>query len=212
MPQVYIPEGKPPKPLRWQVALLALALAAVLGWVLFSTNEVPAPDADPHELSRADGRSRFWPTRYSVAVLPANSSFRVRLVAAWMQFRQRHSRKNPTSWSFPATPVRPCAIDGLLNQCMEITGTQYLIAVEIAGGVRFGHTNVLNGAQWVAAFENAVQNSQSVLCYDYATKHNFEDTLLLIREKPGIVKVVPRTKLADYQKAGLVNPRFKPEL
>ena len=29
-------------------------------------------------------------------------------------------------------------------------------------------------------------------------------TLLLIREAPGVVKVVPRTKLADYQKVGLI--------
>jgi hypothetical protein len=37
-----------------------------------------------------------------------------------------------------------------------------------------------------------------------AKKRNFQDTLLLIRENPRLVKVVPRSKLADYQKAGLV--------
>ena len=90
---------------------------------------------------------------------------------------------------------------------MEMTGTRYLVAVEIAGPVQFGNTNALNGAQWVAAFEHAIETSGPVFCFDYATKRNFEDTLLLIREKPGVVKVVPRTKLAAYQRLGLAPGR-----
>jgi hypothetical protein len=87
---------------------------------------------------------------------------------------------------------------------MEVTGTHYYVAVEVAGGIEFGHTNVLNGAQWVAAFERAIEASDSVICYDFASKRNFQDRLLVIHERPGVVKVVPRTRLADYQKAGLV--------
>jgi hypothetical protein len=87
---------------------------------------------------------------------------------------------------------------------MEVSGTQYLIAVEIGGAVEFGSTNALNGAQWVVAFEHTIETSNPVICYDYAKKRNFQDTLLLIRERPGLVKVLPRTKLAEYQKAGLV--------
>ena len=88
---------------------------------------------------------------------------------------------------------------------MEVTGTRYLVAVEIGGGIEFGHTNVLSGPRWVAAFERAIAESTNVMCYDYSTKRNFQDSLLLIREKPGLVKIVPRSKLADYQKAGLVS-------
>ena len=89
---------------------------------------------------------------------------------------------------------------------MELTGTRYFIAVEVSGAaaVDFGYTNAMNGAQWVAAFEHAIETSGSVTCYDYAKKRTFEDTLLLIRERPGVVKIVPRTKLVDYQRAGLV--------
>ena len=87
---------------------------------------------------------------------------------------------------------------------MEATGTHYYVAVEIGGGVQFGTPTVLNGVQWVAAFENAIETSGPVVCYDFGKKSNFEDTLLLIREKPGVVKIVPKCKLADYQKAGLV--------
>jgi hypothetical protein len=73
----------------------------------------------------------------------------------------------------------------------------------------FGSTNALNGAQWVAAFEHAVETSNPVVCYDYAKKRNFQDSLLLIRERLGVVKVVPRTKLAEYQKAGLVKAAWR---
>src|SRR5436853_7865741 len=105
-----------------------------------------------------------------------------------MEYQRRHGKPNPTAWSFPATPVQPCSIEGLLNQCMEVSGTHYLVAVEIAGGgVQFGSTNVLNGAQWVAAFEHALETNSSVLCYDYAKKRNFEDSLLLIRQGRGLV-------------------------
>ena len=87
---------------------------------------------------------------------------------------------------------------------MKLSGTRYFIAVEIADMVEFGSTNTLNGAQWVAAFEHAIEESNPVVCYDFARKTKFQDTLLLIRERPKVVKIVPRTKLADYQKAGLV--------
>jgi hypothetical protein len=211
---VPVPEIKQPKPpiLRLRVALIALGLAGIAGWLLFSGLADPYRADDPHAMSRADGRSRFIVTKYQVIVAPTNSRLGERLMVAWINFQKRHGKKNPTRWSFPASPVTPCSIDGLLNQCMEVTGTRYLVAVEIAGGVEFGHTNTLNGAQWVAAFENAIQtSSKAVLCYDYATKRSFGDSLLLIREKPGLVKVVPRSKLAAYQEAGLVDAHFKPE-
>jgi hypothetical protein len=37
------------------------------------------------------------------------------------------------------------------------------------------------------------------------------ENLLLIREEPGVVKVVPPSRLADYQKAGLVSAAYVPE-
>jgi hypothetical protein len=136
--------------------------------------------------------------------MPANLTLRQRLFWVWMDYKQRHGKRNPAAYSFPARPVEFCSIQGLLNQCMDVSGTRYLIAVEIAGAVEFGSTNALNGAQWVAAFEQAIETSKPVVCYDYARKRNFQDTLLLIREAPGTVKVVPRSKLAEYQQAGLV--------
>jgi hypothetical protein len=129
----------------------------------------------------------------------------MRLFLLWIDLKRRYGKPNPASYSFPASPVALCSVSGLLNQCMEVSGTQYLIGVEAAGAaVEFGNTNVLNGTQWVAAFETAIEKSEPVMCYDYAKKRNFHDTLLLIHEKPRLVKIIPRSKLSDYQKAGLV--------
>lgn len=183
----------------WFVATV-LCLAAVFAWAVWPSG----PESNPYDLSRADGKSRFWATTYPRMQRPTNLTLAQRLAWEWMQYQNRHGKRNPTRYSFPASPVQLCSIQGLLDQCMEVTGTQYLVAVEIAGAVEFGSTNTLNGAQWVAAFEHAIEASGPVVCYDFAKKRNFQDTLLLIRDTPGKVKVVPRTKLADYQKAGLV--------
>ena len=187
-------------------ALRPLFLATVMGIAVFmgllfwpSSSQI-----SPFDLSREDGRSRFYATTYPKTEAPPNLTLPQRLSWAWMQYQRRHRKRNPAACSFPATPVQLCSIHGLLNQCMEVTGTRYLIAVEIAGGVEFGSTNSLSGAQWVTAVEHAVETSKAVVCYDYAKKRNFQDTLLLVRGRSGVVKVVPCTKLAEYQKAGLV--------
>ncbi|HWQ93768.1 MAG TPA: hypothetical protein VN673_19050 [Clostridia bacterium] len=183
----------------WFVAVV-LCWAAFFAWILWPAN----PKDSPYDLSRADGKLRFYATSYPKAQRPANLTLDQRVAWEWRQYQRRHRKRNPSVYTFPARSVEPCSISGLLNQCMEVSGTQYLIAVEIAGYVEFGSTNALNGAQWVAAFEHALETSGPVLCYDYAKKRNFQDTLLLIRETPRVVKVLPRSKLADYRKAGLV--------
>jgi hypothetical protein len=60
------------------------------------------------------------------------------------------------------------------------------------------------------AFEAALQTNQPD-CFDYVAKRSRPENLLLIREKPGVVKVVPPSRLADYQKAGLVSAAYVPE-
>ena len=202
-------EPPPPTPesgSKKQAALRLWLVAAVLGLAVFiALLAWPSESGiDAFALSGADGRPRFYATTYAKTQAPPNLTLLQRLFWAWEQYQRRHGKRNPAAWSFPASPVQLCSIDGLLNQCMEVTGTRYLIAVEVAGAVEFGSTNALKGAQWVAAFEHAIETSDPVVCYDYVKKRNFQDTLLLIRERPGVVKVVPRTKLAEYQKAGLV--------
>jgi hypothetical protein len=186
--------------LRLWVLAAALGLAVFYGWVLWPSDA----DISPYDLSREDGKSRFYVTTYPKMTSPQKQSLPQRLLWSLVEYQRRHRQRNPTAYTFPASKVQSCSIQGLLNQCMEVTGTQYSIAVEVCGSVEFGHTNSLNGAQWVAAFEHAIEVSDPVICYDYRKKGNFRDTLLVFRERPGVVKIVPRSKLAAYQEAGLV--------
>jgi hypothetical protein len=185
--------------IRFVVLVPTLIVAVLIGWQFWPA----APELSVHDLSRVDGQSRFYETRYSLPVMPENLSLTQKIYWKWQDYRQRHGKQTRTC-TFPATPVRACSIPGLLAQCMEVTGTRYFLAVEIAGGVDFGHTNALNGSQLATAFESAIETNGPTICYDYATKKNFNDTLLLIREKPGQVKIVPCSKLAEYQRLGLI--------
>jgi hypothetical protein len=104
------------------------------------------------------------------------------------------------------SPLRLYGVS-MLNQCTELSGTRYLVAYEAWGGtVQFGHSN-LNGAQWIAAFELTLQTNRPE-CYHPAS-NRWAENLLFIREKTGVVKVIPPSRLGDYQKAGLVDPSYK---
>jgi hypothetical protein len=186
---------------RLSILASAIIIAALFAWVAWPSD----PGISPLDQSREDGKSRFWASSYPKTGGASNASLSARIFLLWMDLQRRYGKPNPASYSFPASPVALCSVGGLLNQCMEVSGTQYLIGVEAAGAaIEFGNTNVLTGAQWVAAFETAIEKSEPVMCYDYAKKRSFHDTLLLIREKPRLVKIIPRSKLSDYQKADLV--------
>ena len=194
------PESKNRLAIRaWVVApvLILAAFVLCLAW---------PRENDPFELSRADGKPRFFATAYSKTPVPPNLPLAERLVREWYQYKRHHGTPNPASWSFPATPVQLCSIHGLLSQCMEVAGKTIPDRGKRLGAafVEFGSTNALNGAQWVAAFERAIETSDGVLCTDLAKGQGFRDKLLLIRETPRVVKVVPRSRLAEYQKLGLV--------
>lgn len=186
--------------LRPLLVVAVLGIAAFIGLLFWPSD----PENSPYDLRNGDGKPRFYATTFSEVQMPPNLSLRQRLYWSWLQQKRRHGKRHPAAYSFPAREIQPWQISDLLTLCMEISGTRYLIAVEIAGQVEVGSTNALNGAQWVAACEHAIETSKPVICYDWAKHRNFQDTLLLIRERPGLVKVLPRTKLAEYQKAGLV--------
>jgi len=187
--------------LRPFVLFSVLALAVLCGWAFWPVG----PQESPYDLSRADGKSRFFRSDFHINVqMPPNLPLLQQLHWHWQEYRRRHGKPNLATYSFPPCSNQLFSIQAILNQSTEVSGTRYLIAVEIAGPVSFRTTNTLSGPQWTAAVEHTLETTDNVICYDYAQKRNFEDSLLLIREKPGEVKVVPRTKLAAYQSAGLV--------
>jgi hypothetical protein len=201
------PPARPRRIRRWIVGSLLCAGILVSAWLLFPSLWI-SKEIKPAAVW--DGKPRFAETTYSERGTSPNATLWQRTFMAYLDFRRRFGKNNPAAWSFGARPPESCSIHGLLNQCMEITGTRYLMAYEAsAGSVQFGHSNVLNGTQWVAAFEAALQTNQPG-CFDHAAKGIRRENLLLIREKGGVVKIVPPSRLADYQKAGLVDAAYKP--
>src|SRR5262245_10838475 len=96
----------------WFVAII-MVLAAFTGWLFWpreSESEISAID-----LSRADGKPRFYATTYSKIVPATNITLRNRLFFMWMDYKRRHGKHNPAAYTFPASPVRPCSIHGMLN-------------------------------------------------------------------------------------------------
>jgi hypothetical protein len=195
----------PPAPSRrgWRLAVIVVFGLAILlgGW---RACQAMLEEHDAKERPW-DGRPAFVETTYPTAGVPANAGPLQRLWIVYVNFQLRHSKKTPGNYTFGGRPTTPCSIHGLLNQCMTVTGTRYLMAKEVsAGWVSFGHSNTLGGAQWVAAFEAALQTNRPEF-FDHAGKAMRRENLLLVREKAGVVKVIPPSRLADYQKAGLVS-------
>ncbi len=108
------------------------------------------------------------------------------------------------TYTFGASPVQACSVEGLLSQCAEVSGNRYFLARELLGAsVQFGHTNTLTGRQWVAAFEAALKSNGAVLWVDgsgFST--NF---CAVIREPDRTVKVMPGSKVEAYRAAGLLS-------
>src|SRR5438876_1769578 len=104
---------------------------------------------------------RFVATALSDIGLPSNATLRQRAFVWWRQIRQRFRKPRPLAYSFSASPTNRCSIHGLLNQCMEVSGVRFVIARDVAGGsIQFGHTNSLNGLQWVTAFTEALRTGE----------------------------------------------------
>ena len=138
-----------------------------------------------HEIRKSKFNSEdFWATSYPT----------------WMDGMMTNSFGHPLNSSFPISPVQRCSISGLLNQCMELSGWRYLIDKEVAaGGVKFGSSKVLNGEEWLTAFENALQTNKPEW-WDAKLKRQRQENLVLIRyPKQKIVLVLPKDKAEKYQ-------------
>jgi len=117
---------------------------------------------------------------------------------ASMQF-MTNSWGHPLNYTFPISPAESCSIHGILNECMEVSGWRYLIEKDIAGGsVKFGADKVMNGVEWVAAFESALQ-TKSPEWWDQKRKTMRSENLVLIRyPKQKTILVVTKDKAAKY--------------
>jgi hypothetical protein len=93
----------------------------------------------------------------------------------------------------------PCSIHGLLNQCHDVSGVQFFIDKHVASGsVMFGHTNTMNGPEWVAAFTNAVQTGD-VDWWDPNKKNFRHENPVFIPAGKNAYLVVPKNRVAQYR-------------
>jgi hypothetical protein len=178
----------------WLIGALVLALG-LMALVLTPV---------PHRNLPVLPDSRFVMTTLARMGLPPNAALKDRafvwLFGFLQKFRQRHPQ--PLAHSFPATPTNRCSVHGLLNQCMEVSGVCYIIPrVVAAGTVQFGHTNVLNGVQWVAAFTEALQNGQPEW-WDPKIKGFRKENLIFLTNGPRAVLVLPPEMVHEFQRQG----------
>jgi hypothetical protein len=121
--------------------------------------------------------------------------------ARWKFYEFKRSNwPDPLSSMFPASGgPSPCSVHGLLNQCLEVGGTEYFIEKSVAAGsVNFGSTKVLNGAQWIAAFESALQNDRPEW-WDAEKKGFRKENLVLLRYNKRTVLVLSPATAKEYQ-------------
>ena len=141
-----------------------------------------------HQITKA----KYNPSDFRATTYPTSSP-------EVMQF-MTNSYGHPENYSFPISTPQMCSINGLLNQCMEISGWRYLIDYDVsAGGVKFGCPKVMHGEEWIAAFENALQTG-TPQWWDGKTKKIRQENLVLIRyPKDKTMLVLPKDKAAKYQ-------------
>ena len=142
---------------------------------------------------------------------PQNASMLRRIGFFLFNITVKLQGRTASSWSFPGGPKTGCSIQGLLNQCAEVTDARYLMPLGVAAGVvQFGNTNTLTGPQWVAAFEKELQTGD-VQYWDAQTKRMRREHLVLLRfpeEKTTVV--LPESGAADFQRTnGIQMPKDK---
>ncbi len=187
--------------------ILPILLAGMLATVFSIATPAPRPPPLPFDVSPyvATKRVKFFTPQ-------TNGSLKNRLVSSyfsWQEDRQfRHPR--PENWSFPATPVGNSSIMGSLNQCMGPSGRSYFMSPGVSAGiVQFGHTNTLDGAQWVAAVETALQ-SPATQTLDLKSHKMVTGGLVLIRfPEQRAVLVLTEPEAVEFRRtnsAGIETP------
>jgi len=179
---------------RWVVGLVCAGVVAVAGIFLLMKFTTPAP-------LPFDARGLVATTPPTIASLPPNASLKDR-ISHILIFKVMTKLQRANKYLFFPTPTtNRCSVQGLLNECAGVTGERYLMPSSVAAGsVRFGNTNTLNGPQWVAAFEKALQTGTPEW-WDAEQKKMRDENLVLIRfPEQKTVLVLPQEKAAEFQR------------
>jgi hypothetical protein len=133
---------------------------------------------------------RFVVTKIQDRSASPNTSLGNRFYYLYEKFLKKFAR-GAVRYSFSGTKTNACSIHGLLNQCTDMTGIEFLIAKDVAAGtVQFGHTNTLSGDQWTGAFLEALQKGQPQW-WDSKLKAFRTENLVLITNDAKTIFVLP---------------------
>ena len=177
-----VPLIRPPRklPLKAVAIVVGVGVLLAVGTTTVAVHQIRKPKYNP-----ADFRATTYPTGSP----------------EMMQY-MTNSYGHPLNYTFPISPVQGCSINGLLNQCMEVSGWHYLIDKDVsAGSVQFGRSKVMNGEEWVAAFETALQTgTPEWWSGEEKSRRMRRENLVLIRyPKEKTILVLPKDQAAKYQ-------------
>jgi len=119
----------------------------------------------------------------------------------WLEQRRARIHPQPDNHTFPPNATNRCAIAAILDQCMHITVTRYVIDKDIASGnVLFGYTNTMKGSAWGAAFENALEPGTIEYWSPDRKGFRHESPILIRYPEYKTVFVVPPKKADRFQR------------
>ncbi len=171
--------------------LLIFVLAAPFTFMAWRSAPEPTPPPLPFDEKQfvATVMPAYFTPNYTV---PQKLFFAVLTPMEWM------FGSGKSSWSFsPSGAITKCSVQGILIECMQVTSNRYLMPLSVAAGsVDFPHTNVLNGPQFVAAFEGAL-HTNGVEFWDKG-KMRHEKIEILRFPKQKTLVVLPASEVAEF--------------
>jgi hypothetical protein len=184
--------------------LVRLAVAVVALLLLLLVVLLLVPDSAPQPPLPFDTNAYFvtHAIEYFPSHLPLTASLKVRLWFGYFKLWEtiHPYEPDPTNTTFAAVPFGPQPIAVSLNGCTQASGTRYFMPTNIAVGfIRFGGSNALNGRQWIAACETALQTGMPEIL-DPHTRSMRPEKLVLIRyPKQKTVLILTATEAAEFR-------------
>ncbi len=131
--------------------------------------------------------------------------------AGWQQVEPAPSEFTNADSTFASSSPMMCWLTenegrpGLLEQAADATRTRYAVARELKDAqVLFGQPTALKAKPWVRLVESNL--AAKPLVYSGPNGEILNTRVLLVRDEPGVVKVLPENRLEAYRAAGLVAP------
>ena len=188
--------------------IFAVVLLCLLAVVFFLV--APPPKLPPLPF---DASNYVATIRIKYFTPKTNGSVKDRLVSSLRSWNEDLEFRNPDphKWSFGPSGIGNSSIMGYLNQSMSISGNTYYLSQSVSPGTfLFGQTNTLDGAQWVAAVEAALQ-SPATQALNLKTRSMEAGGLVLFRfPEQRAVLVLTQSEAAEFRRTNSMRIELLP--